>query len=315
MVWPLAAHAQQPEGIRRIGVLFSGFSEIDPEPQARLGAFRRELQELGWTEGRNVRTDIRIGAGQSERVRTYAQELVALKPDVLAVNASPALSALARETQTIPIVFANVFDPVGGGFVETLARPGRNITGFASLDPGMTGKWLELLKDIAPSVTSVQAIFDRGSASYAEFGRTIADLAPSFQLHYADAPVADLAEIEQAIESSARESGGALIVMGTVAAANRAALVRLAADHRVPAIYSFGYYAHIGGLLSYGVDGVDLWRRAAPYVDRILRGATPADLPVQAPTKFELVINLNTARSLGLNVPPTLLARADEVIE
>ncbi|HSR76374.1 MAG TPA: ABC transporter substrate-binding protein [Xanthobacteraceae bacterium] len=313
--WPLAARAQQPERMRRIGVLFSGFSDTDPEPQARVEAFRRQLQDVGWIEGRNVHIDLRIGAGNAERVRAYAQELVGMRPDVLAANAPPALRALAQETQTIPIVFASVPDPVANGFVDSLARPGGNITGFASLEPAIVGKWLELLKEIAPNVTQVSVIFDHGSPSSGDYERAIADLAPSFHLEYANAAVSDAAAIEQAIVSRARESGGGLVVMGTVAAAHREAIVRLAAKYRVPAVYSFSYFARLGGLVSYGVDGVDLWRRAAPYVDRILRGAKPADLPVQRPTKFELVVNLKTAKALGIDVPPTLLARADEVIE
>jgi putative ABC transport system substrate-binding protein len=313
--WPLSARAQQAERMRRIGVLFSGFSDTDPEPQARVEAFRRQLQDVGWIEGRNVHIDLRIGAGNAEHVRAYAQELVGMRPDVLAANASPALRALAQETQTIPIVFASVPDPVANGFVDSLARPGGNITGFASLEPAIVGKWLELLKEIAPNVTQVSVIFDHGSPSSGDYERAVADLAPSFHLEYANAAVSDAAEIERAIVSRARESGGGLVVMGTVAATHREAIVRLAAKYRVPAVYSFSYFARLGGLVSYGVDGVDLWRRAAPYVDRILRGAKPADLPVQRPTKFELVVNLKTAKALGLEVPPTLLARADEVIE
>jgi ABC-type uncharacterized transport system substrate-binding protein len=313
LLGPFAGRAQQPERVRRIGILFGGFGDGDPEPTARVEAFRRHLQELGWTDGRNIKIDLRIGAGDAARVRAYAAELVGSKPDVLAANGGPALVALVRETRTIPIVFANVFDPVAGGFVAGLARPGGNVTGFAEFEPAMAGKWLELLKELAPTVTRVSVIFDRGRAR--GFRRAIDDLAPSLRLLPVFAGVANAADIEHAIEATARDAGGSLIVMGSIAAAHREAIVRLAAQHRVPAAYPFGYFARLGGLVSYGADGVDLWRRAAPYVDRILRGAKPADLPVQTPTKFELVINLNAAKALGLTVPATLLATADEVIE
>jgi putative ABC transport system substrate-binding protein len=289
--WPFSARAQRPERVRRIGILFGGFSDDDPEPPTRVEAFRRHLQHLGWTEGRNLQIDLRIGAGDRERLREYAAELIGLMPDVLSANGGAALTALVRQTRTIPIVFANVFDPVEGG----------------------AGKWLELLKEIAPAVNRVAIMFDRGT--YTRFRRAVEDLAPSFHLQCVPAPVTNAADIEHAIELIGREPGGSLIVMGTVAAAHREAIVRLAEEHRVPAAYPFGYYVRLGGLVSYGVDGVDPWRRAAPYVDRILRGAKPADLPVQAPTKFELVINLKAAKALGLTVPATLLATADELIE
>jgi putative ABC transport system substrate-binding protein len=311
--WPFSARAQRPERVRRIGILFGGFSDDDPEPPTRVEAFRRHLQQLGWTEGRNLQIDLRIGAGDRERLREYAAELIGLMPDVLSANGGAALTALVRQTRTIPIVFANVFDPVEGGAVESLARPGGNVTGFSNFEPPMTGKWLELLKEIAPAVNRVAIMFDRGT--YTRFRRAVEDLAPSFHLQCVPAPVTNAADIEHAIELIGREPGGSLIVMGTVAAAHREAIVRLAEEHRVPAAYPFGYYVRLGGLVSYGVDGVDPWRRAAPYVDRILRGAKPADLPVQAPTKFELVINLKAAKALGLTVPATLLATADELIE
>jgi putative tryptophan/tyrosine transport system substrate-binding protein len=316
VAWPLAARAQQAERRRRIGILFGGFSDTDPEPRARVKAFRRHLEDLGWAEGHNVKIELRIGAGDADRVRTYAEELTAMMPDVLAANSGPAAAALARQTKTIPIVFASLLDPVGSGLVASLARPGGNITGFSNFEPAMAGKWLELLKEIAPDVTRVLVVFDRANRSSAEFYRMIEGLAPPLHLQHHSAAVANAGDIEHAIDSFAHDPAGGLIVVGgTVAAANREAIVGLAGRHRLPAIYSFGYYARIGGLISYGVDGVDLWRRAATYVDRILRGATPADLPVQAPTKFELVINLKTAKALGLTVPPTLLATADEVIE
>jgi putative tryptophan/tyrosine transport system substrate-binding protein len=314
--WPLTVHAQQPERVRRIGILFGGFSDTDPEPRARIAAFTRGLQDLGWTGGRNIQIDLRIGAGNADRVKAHAEALIGSAPDVLAANSAPAVAALARQTKTIPIVFASVIDPVGSGFVASLAQPGGNITGFSNFEPAMGGKLLELLKEIAPEVTRVLAMFDRASPSYVEFNRTIESLAPSLNVQYRSAAVANAAEVEHAIESFARDPAGGLIVVGgTVAAAHRETIVGLAGRYRVPAIYSFGYYARIGGLMSYGVDGIDLWRRAASYVDRVLRGAKPADLPVQRPIKFELMINLKTAKALGLQVPPTLLAIADEVIE
>ena len=314
--WPLTARAQPSEHVKRIGILFGGFSDTDPEPPARVAAFTRNLQELGWTDGRNVQIELRIGAGNAERVKAYAEELIGRMPDVLAANSGPAVAALARQTQTIPIVFASVLDPVGAGFVASLAKPGGNITGFSAVEPAITGKWLELLKEIAPEVSRVLVVFDRANPSNAEFDRLIEGLAASLNLQHGSAAVADAAEIEHAIDSFAHDRGGGLVVVGgTIAAAHRERIVGLARHHRLPAIYAFAYYPRIGGLLSYGVDGVDLWRRAATYVDRILRGTKPADLPVQTPTKFELVINLKTARELGLQVPPTLLAIADEVIE
>jgi len=314
--WPLAARAQQPGRIRRIGILFGGFSDTDPEPRARVGAFTHHLEELGWIDGRNVQIDLRIGAGDADRVQAYAEELIGMMPDVLAANSGPAVAALARQTKTIPVVFASVLDPVGGGLVASLARPGGNITGFSNFEPAITGKWLELLREIAPSLTRVTAIFDRANPSWAEFARAIENAAPSFYLQYTPAPVANGADVQQAIDAMARESNSGLVVVGgTVASAHHRTIVELAARYRLPAVYPFGYYARAGGLISYGVDNVDLWRRAATYVDRILRGATPADLPVQLPTKFELVINLKTAKALGLDVPATLTARADEVIE
>jgi putative ABC transport system substrate-binding protein len=314
--WPLAARAQQPDRVRRIGILFGGFSETDPEPRARVAAFTRGLQEFGWTDGHNIRIELRIGAGNPERVRAYAEELIGGRPDVLAANSGPAVAELGRQTKSIPIVFASLLDPVGTGVVASLAQPGGNITGFSTFEPVTTGKWLNLLKEIAPDVTRVLAMFDGTNRSYAEFDHAIDDLAPSLHLQYRSAPVDNAGDIEYAIDSFAHGPGGGLIVFGgTVTSANREAIVRLADRYRLPAIYSFAYYPRIGGLMSYGVDGVDLWRRAASYVDRILKGAKPADLPVQTPTKFELVLNLKTAKALGLNVPDKLLALADEVIE
>jgi putative tryptophan/tyrosine transport system substrate-binding protein len=315
--WPLAARAQQrPDRVRRVGILFGGFSDSDPELKARVAAFKRQLQELNWIEGRNVHIDLRFGRGDKDRLRANAQELIGLMPDVITANSAPAVLELARQTKVIPIVFANVFDPIGSGLVASLAQPGGNITGFSSFEPAMVGKWLELLKEIAPSVTRVTAMFDRDISSDAQFAQTAERLAPSLNLQYVAAPVSNAADIQEAIDASVRQSNCGLVVMGgTMTAANREAIVQLAAQHRVPAIYANRYYVTSGGLLSYGVDGVDLFRRAGTYVDLILRGTKPPDLPVQTPTKFELVINLKTAKSLDLNVPDKLLATADEVIE
>jgi putative tryptophan/tyrosine transport system substrate-binding protein len=315
--WPLAVRAQQTERVRRIGILFGGFSEADPEPRARIEAFTRQLQELSWIDGRNIKIDLRFGGGDDNRRRAYAEELIGSMPDVIVANSAPAVVALAQQTKSIPIVFTSFFDPVGSGLVASLSRPGGNITGFSNFEPAMTGKWLELLKEIAPRLTRVSALFDRsGNPSIAEFARTAENLAPSFHLKYTSAPVSNATDIQEAIDVAGRESNSGLVVFGgTVASANREAIVRLVAQHRMPAIYAFRYYVTSGGLLAYSVDAVDLFRRAATYVDRILKGTKAADLPVQRPTKFELAINLKTANALGLAVPPTLLATADEVIE
>jgi len=312
-VWPLAARAQ-PDRLRHIGILFSGFSDADPEPKARVTAFKHQLEDLGWIDGRNIETEIRIGAGDTSRVSRYADELIGMMPDVLMANAAPAALAFARRTKTIPIVFTSLFDPVNIGLVASLARPGGNVTGFSNFDTTMSGKWIELLTEIAPNLTQVTAIFDN-NASYTEITRTAEVVASSFHLQYVPAPVSNTAEIEAAINTAARLSGSGLMVSGTVAAANREMIVRLTAQHRLPTVYPFSYYVESGGLISYGADGIDLWRRAAAYADRILKGANPADLPVQLPTKFQLLINLKAAKALGLTIPQSLLTTADEVIE
>jgi putative ABC transport system substrate-binding protein len=276
-------------------------------------------QQLGWVERHNIKIDVRFGGGDENRLRVSAQELLDLMPDVVVANSAPAVMALARETKITPIVFANFFNPVGSGLVASLARPGGNITGFSNFEPAMAGKWLELLNETAPGVTRAVAMFDRTNAlntEYAEFAETTERLAPSFHLQYAAAPVSNAEDVQEAIEAIAREPHSGLIVMGgTVMSANRETIVRLAAQHGLPAVYAFRYYVTSGGLLSYGVDAGDLFRRTATYVDLILRGAKPADLPVQTPTKFELAINLKVAKALGLTIPPKLLAIADEVIE
>jgi putative ABC transport system substrate-binding protein len=313
--WPLAVRAQT-ERVRRIGILFGGFSEADPESRARIEALTRQLQELGWVGGRNIKIDVRFGGGDDTRRRAYAEELIGWMPDVLVANSAPAVLALAQQTKAIPIVFTSLFDPVGSGLVASLSRPGGNITGYSNFEPAMAGKWLELLKEIAPKVTRVSAMFDRGNPGVTEFTRTAENVAPSLRLQYVSAPVSNAKDVQDAIDMAAWEpSSGLAVFGGTVTSANREAIVRLVAQHRMPAIYAFRYYVTSGGLVSYSVDAVDLFRRAATYVDRILKGAKPADLPVQRPTKFELVVNLKTANALGLTVPPTLLATADEVIE
>jgi putative tryptophan/tyrosine transport system substrate-binding protein len=313
--WPLTARAQQGEGVRRIGVLMPS-GERDPETQLRLGAFREGLQKLGWTEGRNLRIDYRWGGGSIERTRTYAAELVALKPDVILGAPTSAAVALHRETRTIPVVFAQVPDPVGVGLVESLARPGGNLTGFALYEYAIALKWLELLKQIAPHVTRVAILYDPEQPTSPGYISTIEATAPSFSVQILPHPVRDAGAIERAIETFAAQPNGGLIQLpGALTAEHRDLIISLAARHRLPSIFPFRYYVAGGGLASYGVNNLDLYRRAAGYVDRVLKGETPANLPVQFADKFELVINVKTAKTLGLEVPVSLLARTDEVIE
>jgi ABC-type uncharacterized transport system substrate-binding protein len=313
--WPLAARAQQPERMRRIGVLMD-FPADDPESQARIAAFLQGLQASGWSVGRNARIDYRWSAGDADRMRKYATELVALAPDIILASGSPAVGALQQATRTVPIVFASVADPVGAGFVASLARPGGNATGFMLLEYGMSAKWLELLKEIAPNVTRAVVIRDPTLASGSGQLGAIQAVAPSFGVELTPVGVRDADEIERGVATFARSSNGGLIVTASnVATLHRDLIVTLAARHRFPAVYSNRLFVTGGGLISYSPDRIDQFRRAAAYVDRILKGEKPADLPVQAPTKYELAINLKTAKALGLEVPPTLLARADEVIE
>jgi len=314
---PLAVRAQQPERMRRVGVLM-GFNENDPGAKDWLSEFMQGLAELGWTDGRNVRMDVRWAAGNVDRIRTLAKELVDLQPDVILANTTPVTAALHRETQTIPIVFVLVFDPVGSGFVASLPRPGGNMTGFMFLEPSMSGKWLELLTEIAPAVNRAAIIFNPDTAPYVR-----SYLLPSFEaaarsskVQLIMAPVHSDTEIEAAITSLGREPGDGLVVLGEPFTEGRRALViSLAARNNVPAVYINSGWARDGGLLSYGPTIADEFHRAAPYVDRILRGAKPVELPVQLPTKFETAVNLKTARALGLTVPASLLAVANEVIE
>jgi putative ABC transport system substrate-binding protein len=313
--WPLAARAQQPERMRGIGVLMP-LGADDPEAQARIAAFSQALEQLGWTEGRNLRIDIRWGAGDADRVRKDATELAALAPNVILANGSAAVAALQLAARTVPIVFVAVIDPVGAGFVETMARPGGNATGFTNYEYGMSGKWLELLKELAPRLSRVGVIRDPSiTAGGGQLGALQA-VAPPLGVELSPIGVRDAGEIERGVTAFARGPNDGLIVTGsTLATLNREMIVSLAARLKLPAVYSLRFFVTGGGLISFGPDRVDQYRRAAGYVDRILRGAKPADLPVQAPTKFDLVVNLKAARALGLTVPPSLLARADEVIE
>ena len=313
IAWPLAALAQQGGAMRRIGVLMNVAAD-DPESMARIAAFQERLQQLGWTDGRNLRVDTRWAAGDAGRFQRYAEELLALAPDVVLASATPSVQALQRVTRTVPIVFANVGDPVGAGFVDSMARPGGNATGFTHHEFGFGAKWLELLKEIAPRVTRVAVLRDLtiGPA----FLSAIQAVAPSFNVELSVVGVRDASEIERSVTAFARSSNGGMIVTAsTLALVHRNLITMLAARHGLPAVYAFRYMVTAGGLISYGADPIDLFRRAAGYVDRILKGEKPADLPVEAPIRYELVINLKTARALGLEIPPMLLARADEVIE
>jgi putative ABC transport system substrate-binding protein len=315
--WPLAARAQQPEGVRRIGVLM-GYAENDREGQTFVAALREGLQKLGWAEDRNIRIDFRWAAASDvESMQRFAEELVALQPDLILSNNTPTTAALLQQTRIIPIVFASAVDPVGSGFVASLPRPGGNVTGFIHMEDSMAGKWLELLKEIAPRVNRVAFLFNPATAPFAEyFLNPFKAAARSFALEAIAAPVRDSSELESVVAAQAREPNGGLIVMPqTFTTVHHAEITSLAARYRLPAVYPFRFFTELGGLLSYGNDFPDNYRRAASYVDRVLKGAKPSELPVQAPVKFELVINLKTAKALGLEVPPTLLARADEVIE
>jgi putative ABC transport system substrate-binding protein len=311
--WPLAARAQQGDRVRRIGVLMP-FDENDLVTKPRLSAFTQALAGLGWTDGRNVRMDLRWGGGDANRIRGLAQELVGLQPDIILTSGTLATVALQRETRTIPIVFANVGEPVASGLIAGFNRPGGNITGFATYEASMGGKWLELLSEIAPGLKRAAIMFNMGSVSY--FMPYIETAARSLKVVPIIAPVHSDVEIETAIIALGREPRGGLVVMPDVfTQEHRAPIILAAALNNVPAIYSQSASARAGGLLSYGFDLVDTWRRAASYVDRILRGAKPSELPVQLPTKFEMVVNLTTAKALGLTVPPSIRLRADEVIE
>jgi len=309
--WPLAARAQQPERMRQIGVLMAQ-TEDDPLAHASIKAFHDGLNKLGWTEGRTVRIDYRWAASDPDNMRTYAADLVRMAPDVIVAHSPPGLAAVQRQTRTIPIVFVQIVDPVGAGLIQSLAKPGGNATGPTEYEFAMGGKWLELLKEIAPAIV----ILMPEHVTNAGLFRATGALASSLGVQLTRAAVRDAAEVGRAIDEFARESNGGLMVLPSpIAFLHRELIIALALQYRLPALYPFRSFSMTGGLMSYGINPPDQFRQAADYVDRILKGEKPGDLPVQAPTKFELVINLKTAKALGLTVPPQLLSRADEVIE
>ena len=317
VAWPLTARAQQPDRVRRIGALVSGGIDVDDlDMQTRIGAFQQGLQQLGWADGRNFRIDVRMGGGDADRTRRYAEELVALAPDVILVTGAAGVTPILKATRTVPVVFTSVVDPVGAGFVESLARPGGNATGFVSFEYGLSAKLLELLKEVAPGVKRVAVIRDPDiSAGTGQFG-AIQAAAPSLGLDLIAINPREAGEVERAIAAFARTPNGGLITTSSaLAVIRRDLIIGLAAKHKLPAIYYRRLFAASGGLVSYGSDVIDQLRRAAGYVDRILKGEKPDELPVQAPNKYEFVINLKTAKALGLTIPPSVLARADEVIE
>jgi putative tryptophan/tyrosine transport system substrate-binding protein len=315
VTWPLAARAQQDQRVRRIGVL-SSLAEDDPESVARRPAFEQALKALGWINGSNLRVDYRWGAADdADRARKYAAELVALAPDVILTSGTSVVAPMMQATRTIPIVFVQVIDPVGSGFVESLARPGGNITGFTQFEYSLAAKWLELLKQIAPQVTRAAVIRDpRLGFGIGQFA-VVQAVAPSLGMELSPINAPDVSEIERGIAAFARSPNGGLVVTVGGTATHRDLIIALAAKHRLPAVYPYSYFVSAGGLISYGPDTIDQFRRAAGYIDRIFKGEKPADLPVQQATKVEMYINLKTAKALGVNVPNTLIGRADEVIE
>jgi putative ABC transport system substrate-binding protein len=315
VAWPVAARAQQAERVRRMGVLLPAAAD-DAESQVRVGAFLQTLALSGWTIGRNLRIDTRWATLNADDIRKHAAELVALAPDVILAHGAGAVGALLQATRTVPIVFPVLGDPVAAGFVDSLARPGGNATGFMNFEYSMGGKWLELLKEIAPGVTRAAVLRDTTEGSGTSQFAVIQAVAPSLRVEVNPLNMRDASEIERAVAAFARSSNGGLVVTaGGAAALHRVLIIALAARHKLPAVYSERSFVAAGGLISYGPDYIDQYRRAAGYVDRILRGEKPADLPVQTPTKYELAINLKTAKALGLTVPDAVLARADEVIE
>jgi putative ABC transport system substrate-binding protein len=315
VAWPLTGRAQQPDQVRRIGVLMV-FGESDAEGQARFKSFVEELEKLGRADGRKIQIDAHWPGGDAERLRTNAAQLVSQKPDAILVSGTTALLALRRETRSIPIVFFNVADPVADGLVESLARPGGNITGFSNFENNIGGKWVEALKEVAPQVSRILVIFHPANAAASGQLRALDVVASSLGVQTVLAGVNDAADIERAIKTFRQDSnGGILVLPDSVIGVHRQRIIEMAANYRLPAIYPLRYFVTSGGLMSYGVDTVDSARRAASYVDRILKGEKPGDLPVQTPVKYEFVINLKTAKTLGITIPPTLLARADEVIE
>jgi len=316
IAWPLAARAQQSEHMRHIGVLMA-FSENDPEAQSWAGVFREELWKLGWTEGHNLQIDTRWATADIESLERFAKQLAVLHPDVILTGSTPATAAMQQQTNTIPIVFAMVGDPVGSGFVASLSRPGGNLTGFTPIENSLGGKWVELLKEIAPRVARVAMVFDPAMAPFASYYlNSFKAAAGSFGLVAIVAPVDDMAALERVVARSSREPNSGLIVMpDAFMIGHHADITSLVARYRVPTVYPFRIFAEVGGLVSYGSSALDEFRRAASYADRILKGAKPSELPVQTPINFDLVINLKTAKALGLDVPSSIWLRADEVIE
>jgi putative ABC transport system substrate-binding protein len=313
--WPLAARAQQSGGIRRIGVLI-GTVETDPESEARVASFEQGLHALGWIVGRNIRIDFRFGSADPVLTQKYAAELVAMAPDVILANSPLVLRALRQQTSMIPIVFALVVDPVGEGFINSLAEPGGNITGFTSFEYGLSGKWLEMLKEIAPRVGRVMVINQSDNVTAVGYLRALEIAALAVGVQLIPAHLHDAMEIERAIDTVAGEPNGGLIVLPSpLALVHREVIIAAAVRHHLPAIYPFRYFVASGGLLSYGIDTPEVFRRSASYVDRILKGAKPSELPIQQPTKYQLAVNLSAAKNLGLTIPESFLLRADEVIE
>ena len=315
-MWPLGSSAQQSGGIKRIGVLMA-YAETDSQAQGYFNAFRDELQKLGWAEGRNIRIDTRWAALDPEAMQGFAKELVALQPDLILSQITPTTAALLQQTRTIPIVFGMVADPIGSGFVATFSRPGGNVTGFVTSEGSLGGKWVELLKEVAPRIKRVAMLFNPILATFADFYlKPFEAAAASFAMEAVSALVRDTSELETVVAALAREPDSGLVVLpDSFTDSHRAEITSLAVRHRLPGVYPYRFYAELGGLLSYGVDLPDNFRRAATYADRILKGAKPSELPVQAPIKFERVINLKTAKALGLEISPMLLARADSIIE
>ena len=312
--WPLVARAQQPERIRRIAVLM-GLAEDDPETKARLARFKENIEKLGWSEGRNVRIDVRF-APAGAQAQMVAKDLIALQPDVILAHSAQVAAALQKETRTIPVVFVNVSDPIGAGFITSLARPGGNFTGVLHYEVGILGKWLEMLKEIAPTVARAALLGDPKSPVYNYFVRAGQAPAQSLAIELVPTPVESAADVERSIELFARAPNGGLMLPPDVTTiTHRDLVLALAARYRLPAVYPFRLFVAAGGLMSYGTDQIDMFGQTATYVDRILRGAKPADLPVQTPTKYETTLNLKTAKALGLTVPPGLMVAADEVIE
>ena len=314
--WPLATRAQQGDRMRRLGILMAG-AESDPQYQADVAVFREGLQKLGWVDGQNIRIEVRWAGFDAKTMRQHAKELIALQPDLILSNDTPTTATLLQQTRSVPIVFATVADPVGSGFVASFARPGGNATGFSVYEASLGGKWLELLKETVPSVSRVVVIFNPATAPFAEYHlKSLNNAATYFGVEARVAHVNDVSELETVVATQAREPNSGLIVLNEdFMIAHRVEIISLAARYRLPSVYPFRFFAELGGLISYGVNLNDNFRRAVPYADRILRGAKPSELPVQAPVKFELVINLKTAKALGIAVAQTLLARADEVIE